>query len=187
MITYENSINKIRVEAYTLYEFIQETGEVQATGATLCLDNDFFCQNMGGNYLAYFDMSEAQKDEVPELQEVKEQTEEANRRAEVLAARKQEDALAEIANADIGNKDDLAMASIPPLLGETIPFTKEQDEALASVDNTPSDVNTAATPLVIADGIPFTPEQDAALAQAPTVTPEQAENVNRRRGRPPRN
>ena len=129
MITYENSINKIRVEAYTLYEFIQETGEVQATGATLCLDNDFFCQNMGGNYLAYFDMSEAQDDGVPELQE---------------------DALAEIANADIGDKDDLT-----------------------SVDNTPSDVNTAATPPTVEDGAPSTPEQ--------------TENVNRRRGRPPRN
>lgn len=173
MITYENSIGKIRVDAYSLYEFIQETGEVQATGATLCLDNAFFCQNMGGNYLAYFDMTEAQRDEVPELLEVKELAEETNRRAEVLASRKQEDAL--------------AMAIIPPILGETIPFTKEQDEALASVDNTPSDVNTAATPLVVADGIPFTPEQDAALAQAPAVTPEQVENVNRRRGRPPRN
>ncbi len=148
MITYENSINKIRVEAYTLYEFIQETGEVQATGATLCLDNAFFCQNMGGNYIAYFDTSTTCED---------------------------------------NNDDALAMAITPPLIGESIPFTKEQNEALAHLDSTPSDVNTAATPPVVADGIPFTPEQDAALAQATAVTPEQVENVNRRRGRPPRN
>lgn len=180
MITYENSIGKIRVDAYSLYEFIQETGEVQATGATLCLDNAFFCQNMGGNYLAYFDMSEEQRDEVPELLEVKELTEEANRRAEVLAARKQEE------DRVVDPEVELAFphTNDPRTIADIDREIKDQNAAL---DNIPSDVNIAATPPVVADGIPFTPEQDAALADTPAVTPEQVENVNRRRGRPPRN
>lgn len=55
MITYINDIGKAYVEHYDLYGFLQECGQLAANGYTLCVENEYFCRNIGGNYLAYYD------------------------------------------------------------------------------------------------------------------------------------
>ena len=55
MIDYTSVEGKAYVECYTLEDFLQETLELGAKGYKLCLENDYFCFNRGGNYTAHFD------------------------------------------------------------------------------------------------------------------------------------
>lgn len=66
MIDYTSVEGKASLECYTLEDFLQETLELGAKGYKLCLENDYFCFNRGGNYTAYFDAPAADSTQVSE-------------------------------------------------------------------------------------------------------------------------
>lgn len=157
MIDYTSVEGKAGLECYTLEDFLQETLELGTKGYKLCLENDYFCFNRGGNYTAYFDApavpSSYELDDGPltddEIQAIREANPDLNGGAS--------ENVIKLSAVD-------SEAFVAALLGELTP---------EEVDNTPSDVNTAATP-------------DASTAQDQDKTKEEAPVATPRRGRPPR-
>lgn len=187
MIDYKNVEGKAYVECYTLEDLLQETLELGAHGYKLCLENDYFCFNRGGNYTAHFDAptsDEAARIVDPEVELAFPHTDDPRTIADIDREIKEQ-------NARLGNTpSDVNTAAEPPVQEEASEAgSKEASlydqlvegmEALQAdregaislprtqpvspeLDATPTDVNDAVTP----------PATDA------TPTP--------RRGRPPRN
>ena len=158
MIDYTSVEGKAGLECYTLEDFLQETLELGAKGYKLCLENDYFCFNRGGNYTAYFDAPAADGAQV----------------SEQLINLSTTDATAFLAALGFEEEDTLLALSTPEeLAAVAASITERESEA----DATPSDVNTAAEP----------PVQEEVKEPAPEVKEETTDAPAPRRGRPPRN
>ena len=160
MIDYTSVEGKAGLECYTLEDFLQETLELGAKGYKLCLENDYFCFNRGGNYTAYFDAPAADSAQVSE-QALNLSTTDATAFLAALGF-EEEDALVAEAGSKEANLYDQLVEGMEALQADregAISLHRTQPE----LDTTPTDVNDAVTP----------PATDA------TPTP--------RRGRPPRN
>lgn len=158
MIDYTSVEGKAGLECYTLEDFLQETLELGAKGYKLCLENDYFCFNRGGNYTAYFDAPAADSTQVSE-------------QALNLSTT---DATAFLAALGFEEEDTLLALSTPEELAAVAASITEREN---ETDATPSDVNTAAEP----------PVQEEVKEPAPEVKEETTEAPAPRRGRPPRN
>lgn len=53
--------DRVHVESYTLYEWVEEVQEVSRAGYKLCLENDRFPHSYVGYYSAYFDKEESRQ------------------------------------------------------------------------------------------------------------------------------
>ena len=174
MIDYTSVEGKAGLECYTLEDFLQETLELGAKGYKLCLENDYFCFNRGGNYTAYFDAPAADSPQVSE-QVVNLSTTDATAFLAALGFEEEEALVAE-ADRIVDPEVELAFphSDDPRTVADIDRQIKEQN---AWLDNTPSDVNTAAEP----------PVQEEVKEPAPDVKEETTDAPAPRRGRPPRN
>lgn len=163
MIDYTSVEGKAGLECYTLEDFLQETLELGAKGYKLCLENDYFCFNRGGNYTAYFDAPAADSTQVSE-QVVNLSTTDATAFLAALGFEEEEALVAEAGSKEANLYDQLVegMEALQADREGAISLPRTQPVP-PELDATPTDVNDAATP----------PATDA------TPTP--------RRGRPPRN
>lgn len=142
MIDYTSVEGKAGIECYTLEDLLQETLELGAKGYKLCLENDYFCFNRGGNYTAYFD---APKKEI----------------------RTDGGLCLEITLPTASVTEEGAFVlSTPDQIAEAVAVIHEREN---EVDATPSDVNTAAVAPVQEEQAPApTPEVKEEEPQATT-------------------
>ena len=159
MIDYKNVEGKAYVECYTLEDLLQETLELGAHGYKLCLENDYFCFNRGGNYTAHFDAPTSILAE--ESVFVLSTPEEVGAVLATITERENETDASEAVSKEVSLYDQLVegLEALQADREGAISLPRTQPE----LDATPTDVNDAVTP----------PATDA------TPTP--------RRGRPPRN
>lgn len=123
MIDFNREPGKAYVETYTLEDLLMAAIRLGSMGYKLCLENKYFCFNIGGNYTAYFD-APADEGEGEPLTD-----------AQLEAVRS--------ANADLQTIEmDNSLLQDVQNTG-----TSEKIEQAPSEDtSTPTDVNTAVTP-----------------------------------------